>query len=171
MRAHEFLTEANDPKDPSGQIAIHNQGLEIPVASKYAGDGQFKLTIKNKPFIATVAGFEIDPVNTGILDSFYLTDGTTGKTEHITSGWNDPVAVAIYNNLENNQRPALKDIYKQDMAFYEKHGWNTGNHPDRLQGLDKTVRSGYNAVPADRFIKAHQDMKRVTGQQDKEDTE
>jgi hypothetical protein len=165
MRAKEFIIEATDPKDPSGQIAIHNRGLEIPVASKYVGDGQFKLTIKNKPFIATVAGWEIDHLNPGILDSFYLTDVATGKNHHVTSGWNDPIAVAIYNNLENNQRPALKDIYKQDMAFYDEHGWNTGHHPDRLAGLSK---DGYNAIPADRFVKARQDMKKVTGQQDTE---
>jgi len=163
MRAREFITEATDP---SGQIAIQNQGLAIPVASKYAGDGQFKLTIKNKPYIVTVGGWEINQHNPGILDSFYLTDSTTGKTEHITSGWNDPVAVAIYNNLDQNQKPALIKIYKEDMAFYDEHGWD--ERLPRLQGLPLT---GYNAVPADRFVKAHKDMKKVTRQQDKGDTE
>jgi ribosome modulation factor len=146
--------------DPSGQIAIRDQGLEIPIASKYAGDGQFKITVKNKPAIVTVAGFEIDPIEPGKLDSFYLTDVTTGKTHHVTTGWNDPVATAIFNNLRTNQLPALREIYKQDMAFYDEHDWD-GSQPDRLQGLSK---SGYNAIPADRFIKGHQDMKKVTGQ-------
>ena len=153
------VDEAKDPNDPSGQKAIYQQGLEIPIASKYAGDGQFKLTINNKPAIVTVGGWEIDPHNPGNLDSFYLTDSTTGKTEHVTSGWNDPVAVAIYNNLDQNQKPALVDIYKEDMVFHKEHGWDA--RPDRLQGLPL---SGYNAIPADRFIKAHKDMKRVTGQ-------
>jgi hypothetical protein len=162
----EAVDEATDPKDPSGQIAIHDQGMAIPIASRYAGDGQFKVTIKNKPYIVTVAGWEIDNLNPGNLDSFYLTDVKTGKTEHVTGGWNYPEAVAIFNNLLTTQKPALQDIYKQDMAFYDEHGWNTGHHPERLQGLDKTVRSGYNAIPADRFIKARDDMKKVTGQQD-----
>jgi hypothetical protein len=163
MRANEFVTEASDPKDPSGQIAIHDQGMAMPIASRYAGDGQFKVTIKNQPYIVTVAGWEIDNHNPGNLDSFYLTDVKTGKTEHVTSGWNYPEAVAIFNNLLTTQKPALRDIYKQDMAFYDEHGWNTGHHPERLQGLKKT---GYNAIPADRFVKAHKDMKKVTGQQD-----
>jgi hypothetical protein len=148
-----------ETNDPSGQIAIHNQGLEIPIASKYVGDGQFKITVKNKPAIVTVAGFEIDPVEPGKLDSFYLTDVATGKTHHVTNGWNDPVAVAIFNNLGTNQRPALKEIYKQDMAFYNEHEWD-GSRPDRLQGL---ALSGYDAIPADSFVKSHQDMKKVTG--------
>jgi hypothetical protein len=168
MRAREFITEAPDPNDPSGQIAVHDQGMAIPIASRYAGDGQFKVTIKNQPYIVTVAGWEIDNHNPGNLDSFYLTDVKTGKTEHVTGAWNYPEAVAIFNNLLTTQKPALVDIYKQDMAFYDEHGWNTGHHPERLQGLKKT---GYNAIPADRFVKAHQDMKKVTGQQDKEDTE
>jgi hypothetical protein len=148
--------------DPSGQIAIYNQGLEIPIASKYAGDGQFKITVKNKPAIVTVAGFEIDPLDPGKLDSFYLTDVATGKTHHVVNGWDDPVAVAIFNNLRTNQLPALKEIYKQDMAFYNEHEWD-GSQPDRLQGL---AQSGYTAIPADNFVKGHQDMKKVTGQQD-----
>lgn len=165
MRAREFITEATDPNDPHGQKAIYQQALEIPIASKYVGDGQFKVTIKNKPYIVTVAGFEINHYNPGELDSFYLTDVATGKTEHVTGSWNYPLAMAIYNNLMANQKPALVDIYKQDMASYEKHGWNTGYRPERLQGLPL---SGYNAIPADRFVKAHQDMKKVTGQQDTE---
>jgi hypothetical protein len=136
---------------------------QLAIASKYTGDGQFQITVNNKhKYIVTVAGFEINPMDPGILDSFYLTDVATGKTHHVTGGW-DPVAVAIFNNLDKNQKPALKDIYQQDMAFYDEHDWD-GSHPDRLQGLDKTVRSGYNAIPADRFIKGHQDMKKVTGQ-------
>jgi hypothetical protein len=160
--SHYFKDKTNevaDPKDPSEHIAIHNQGLEIPIASKYAGDGQFKVTVKNKPYIVTVAGFEINPLDPGILDSFYLTDVATGKTHHVTGGW-DPVAVAIFNNLDKNQKPALKDIYQQDMAFYDEHDWD-GSRPERLQGL---ALSGYNSIPADRFIKGHQDMKKVTGQ-------
>jgi hypothetical protein len=153
-------TKVAETNDPSGQIAIHNQGLEMPIASKYAGNGQFKITVKNKPAIVTVAGFEIDNLNPGLLDSFYLTDVATGKTHHVTGGWNDPVAVAIFNNLQNNQKPALKEIYKQDMAFYDKHEWD-GSQPDRLQGLSK---DGYTAIPADSFVKSHQDMKKVTGQ-------
>jgi len=166
MRANEFITEATDPNDPTGQIAVYDQGMAIPVASKYVGDGQFKVTIKNQPYIVTAAGWEHDQFRPGILDSFYLTDAKTGKTEHITSGWNDPVTVAIFNNLEKNQKPALIDIYKQDDAFYQEHGWDA--RPDRLQGLKLT---GYNAIPADRFIRARNDVKKVTGQQDKEDTE
>ena len=161
MRAREFITEAHDPKDPSGQIAIYNQGMKIPVASQYAGDGQFKVTIKNKPYIVTVAGFEIDDNSPGNLDSFYLTDVATGKTEHVTGGWNYPAAVAIFNNLKTNQLPALKEIYKQDMELGRRTDWQ--ERPERLQGLPL---SGYNAIPADRFVKAHNDMKKVTGQQD-----
>lgn len=160
MRAREFITEANDP---SGQIAIHDQGMAIPVASQYAGDGQFKVTVKNKPYIVTVAGFEINDNSPGNLDSFYLTDVATGKTEHVTSGWNYPEAVAIYNNLLTNQLPALKEIYKQDMELGRRTDWQ--ERPERLQGLSL---GGYHATPADRFIKAHDDMKRVTGQQDTE---
>ena len=163
MRAREFITEANSPTDPSGQIAIHDQGMAIPVASQYTGDGQFKVTIKNKPYIVTVAGFEIDDNSPGNLDSFYLTDVATGKTEHVTGGRNYPEAVAIYNNLLTTQLPALKEIYKQDMELGRRTDWQ--ERPDRLQGLPL---SGYNAIPADRFIKAHDDMKRVTGQQDTE---
>ena len=163
MRAREFITEANSPRDPSGQIAIHDQGMAIPVASQYTGDGQFKVTIKNKPYIVTVAGFEIDDNSPGNLDSFYLTDVATGKTEHVTSGWNYPEAVAIFNNLLTNQLPALKEIYKQDMELGRRTDWQ--ERPERLQGLPL---SGYKSTPADRFIKAHDDMKRVTGQQDTE---
>jgi hypothetical protein len=163
MRAHEFINEAHDPNDPTGQIAVYDQGMAIPIASKYTGDGQFKVTIKNQPYIVTVGGWEIDNVSPGKLDSFYLTDAKTGKTEHITSGWNDPVAVAIFNNLEKNQKPALIDIYKQDMAFHNEHGWDA--RPERVEGLPL---SGYNAIPADRFVKARQDMKRVTGQDNTE---
>ena len=163
MRAREFITEAHDPNDPSGQIAIHDQGMAIPIASKYTGDGQFKVTIKNKPYIVTVAGFEIDDNSPGNLDSFYLTDAATGKTEHVTSGWNYPEAVAIYNNLLTTQLPALKEIYKQDMELGRRTDWQ--ERPERLQGLKL---SGYKSTPADRFIKAHDDMKRVTGQQDTE---
>jgi hypothetical protein len=157
----EPIAEATDPKDPTGQQAVYDQGMALPVASQYAGDGQFKVTIKNKPYIVTIAGWEINHNSPGILDSFYLTDVKTGKTEHIIGGWNDPVAVAIFNNLAENQKPALIEIYKEDMAFHDKHGWD--ERLPRLQGLPL---SGYNAIPADRFIKAHQDMKRVTGQQD-----
>lgn len=149
MRAREFITEAHDPNDPSGQIAIHDQGMAIPIASKYTGDGQFKVTIKNKPYIVTVAGFEIDDNSPGNLDSFYLTDAATGKTEHVTSGWNYPEAVAIYNNLLTTQLPALKEIYKQDMELGRRTDWE--ERPERLQGLPL---SGYNAIPGDRFIKA-----------------
>ena len=101
------VSEVDDPQ------AVHDAGLKLPIASQYMGDGQFKVTVKNKPYIVTVAGFEIDDLNPGILDSFYLTDIATGKTEHVTSAVNNPQAVAIYNNLENSQRPALKEIYKQ----------------------------------------------------------
>ena len=153
------VAEVADPKDPTGQIAIHDQGMALPITSQYAGDGQFKVTIKNKPCIVTVAGFEIDDNRPGILDSFYLTDVATGKTEHITGGWNDPVAVAIFNNLETNQKPALKEIYKQDIELGRQTDWE--ERPERLQGLKL---SGYNAIPADRFIKARDDMKKVTGQ-------
>lgn len=168
--SHYFRNKTTEDKsskstDPSGQIAIHNQGLEIPIASKYVGDGQFKITVKNKPAIVTVAGFEIDPVEPGKLDSFYLTDVATGKTHHVTNGWNDPVAVAIFNNLRTNQQSALKEIYKQDMAFYDEHEWN-GSRPDRLQGL---ALSGYTAIPANSFVKSHQDMKKVTGRDLSED--
>ena len=159
MRAKEFVIEAKDSNDPTGQIAVHDQGMAIPVASQYTGDGQFKVTIKNKPYIVTVAGFEIDDNSPGNLDSFYLTDVATGKTEHVTSGWNYPEAVAIFNNLLTNQLPALKQIYKQDMELGRRTDWQ--EQPERLQGLKP---SGYNAIPGDRFIKAHQDMKRVTGQ-------
>ena len=159
MRANEFIAEVTDPNDPSGQTAVVNQGLAIPVASKYAGDGQFKVTIKNKPYIVTVGGFEINRHNPGILDSFYLTNVTSGKTEHVTSGWNDPVSVAIYNNLDQNQKPALVKTYKEDEAFHNKHGWDT--RLPRLQGL---ALSGSVAIPADRFVKAHKDMKKATGQ-------
>ena len=155
------IKEATDPKDPSGQIAVYNQASEIPIASKYVGDGQFRVTIKNKPYIVTVGGFEIDNNNPGKLDSFYITDVTSGKTEHVIGGWNYPVAVAIFNNLRTTQQPALVDIYKQDMAFYNEHGWD--ERPDRVRGLPL---DGYNAIPADRFVKAHKDMKKVTGQQD-----
>ena len=163
MRAHEFINEAHDPKDPSGQIAVHDRGMAIPIASRYAGDGQFKVTIKNKPYIVTVGGWEIDNVSPGKLDSFYLTDAKTGKTEHVTGAWNYPEAVAIFNNLRTTQMPALRDIYKQDMAFYDEHGWDA--RPERVEGLPL---SGYNAIPADRFIKARDDMKRVTGQDNTE---
>jgi len=161
MRAREFVNEASDPNDPSGQIAVHDQGMKIPVASQYAGDGQFKLTIRNKPYIVTVGGWEIDNLNPGKLDSFYLTDVTSGKTEHVTGSWNYPEATAIFNNLRTTQKPALVNIYKQDMAFYDEHGWDA--RPDRVAGLPM---SGYNAIPADRMIKAHQDVKKITGQQD-----
>ena len=166
MRAREFITEASDPNDPSGQIAVYNKASEIPIASQYTGDGQFKVTIKNKPYIVTAGGWEIDNNNPGKLDSFYLTDVTSGKTEHVTGGWNYPEAVAIFNNLRTTQKPALVDIYKQDIAFYDEHGWD--ERPERVQGLPL---NGYNAIPTDRFVKAHTDMKKVTGQQDKEDTE
>ena len=147
------VSEVDDPQ------AVHDAGLKLPIASQYMGDGQFKVTVKNKPYIVTVAGFEIDDLDPGILDSFYLTDVATGKTEHVTSAVNDPRAVAIYNNLENSQRPALKEIYKQDIELGRQTDWK--ERPERLQGLKL---SGYNAIPADRFIKGHQDMKRVTGQ-------
>jgi hypothetical protein len=45
------------------------------------------------------------------------------------------------------------------MAFYNEHEWD-GSRPDRLQGL---ALSGYDAIPADSFVKSHQDMKKVTG--------
>ena len=157
--------ELDEANDPSGQIAVYDQGMAIPVTSQYAGDGQFKLTIKNKPYIVTVAGWEINHNSPGILDSFYLTDVKTGKTEHVTGGWNYPEAVAIFNNLTQNQKPALVKIYKEDMAFHDKHGWD-----ERLPRLEGLPLSGYNAIPADRFIKAHQDMKKVTGQNDVEES-
>ena len=160
-KSSKTVDEATDPKDPSGQIAIHDQGMKIPVASQYAGDGQFKVTIKNKPYIVTVAGFEIDDHEPGNLDSFYLTDVATGKTEHVTGGWNYPEAVAIFNNLKTNQLPALKQIYKQDMELGRRTDWQ--ERPERLQGLPL---SGYNVIPGDRFIKAHDDMKKVTGQKE-----
>ena len=147
------VSEVDDPQ------AVHDAGLKLPIASQYMGDGQFKVTVKNKPYIVTVAGFEIDDLNPGILDSFYLTDIATGKTEHVTNAVNDPRAVAIYNNLKNSQRPALKEIYKQDIELGRRTDWK--ERPERLQGLKL---SGYNAIPADRFIKGHQDMKKVTGQ-------
>jgi hypothetical protein len=147
MRANEFVTEA------TGQIAV---------TSQYAGDGQFKVTVNNKhKYIVTVAGFEINPLDTGILDSFYLTDAQTGKTKHVAST-NSPLEDAIYENLWYNQRPALKQIYAEDMAFYEKHGWNNGR-PDRLEGLPLT---GWNSMSATDFIGGYKDMKRATGQQD-----
>lgn len=144
MRANEFITEAVD---------------NYAIASKYVGNGQFKLTINNKPAIVTVGGFEINQHNPGILDSFYLTNSTTGKTEHIDSGWNDPLAQAIFNNLDENQKPALKQIYAEDYAWHEQHGWD--ERPERLQGLT----GGPIAIPAERFLKARQDMKKITGQQ------
>ena len=140
----------------------YQQSLEIPVASRYSGDGQFKVAVKNQPYIVTIGGFEIDPLNPGILDSFYLTDVKTGRTRRVTSAVNDVLAGAIFNNLDKNQKPALRDIYKQDMAFHDEHGWDA--RPERLQGLEKTIPNTDLAIPADRFIKAHQDMKRVTGQ-------
>ena len=144
MRANEFITEAVD---------------NYAIASKYVGDGQFKLTINNKPAIVTVGGFELNHLDTGRLDSFYLTNSTTGKTEHIDSGWNDPLAQAIFNNLDENQKPALKQIYAKDYAWHEQHGWD--EQPERLQGLT----GGPVAIPAERFLKARQDMKKITGQQ------
>ena len=150
MRAKEFVTEATGQ---TGQIAV---------TSQYAGDGQFKVTVNNKhKYIVTVAGFEINPLDTGILDSFYLTDAQTGKTKHVAST-NSPLEEAIYENLWYNQRPALKQIYAEDMAFYEKHGWNNGR-PDRLEGLPLT---GWNSMSATDFIGGYKDMKRATGQQD-----
>jgi hypothetical protein len=133
---------------------------QLAIASKYTGDGQFQITVNNKhKYIVTVAGFEIDPLDTGILDSFYLTDAQTGKTKHVAST-NSPLEDAIYEHLWHNQRPALKKIYAEDMAFYDEHGWNNGR-PDRLEGLPLT---GWNATPATDFIGGYKAMKRATGQ-------
>jgi ribosome modulation factor len=145
--------------DESG-VAEAEEERDYAISSRYVGDGQFQLLIDNRhKFILTVGGFEIDDLNPGQLDSYYLTDPRTGKTTHMAGGRDWDLEIQILVHMLQNQMPALKKIYAEDMAFYRKYGWD--ERVDRLQGLPLT---GYQAIPVDRLLRAQDDVRRVTGQ-------
>lgn len=134
------------------------------IASQPIPGDKFKLTINNRPFVLTPGGFGKQH-SQYFLDSFYLTDMKSGKTEFVDSGWNWPLAQAIYAHLDQNHADALVRIGKADFAWHEKNNdWDS--QPPRLQGIRRQTSVG---IPAKDFVKSVDTVKRDTGQDLNED--
>ena len=99
------------------------------------------------------------------IDSMDVRDLQTGKTKHVQSGKDMGSWIYIFDAIDEYfwQSPLLQKHLKKIIDYYMDAG-EQGKNPDLMPGLnDRPIQTG---VPADRFVKSHQDMKKVTGQQD-----
>jgi hypothetical protein len=109
------------------------------------------------------------------IDSMDVRDLQTGKTFHVPMpGKDEGWWIQIWDAIDTYfwMSPPLQKHLKKIIDYYMEQGAAAGEfakNPDLMPGL--AYRPFHTGIPADRFIKAHQDMKRVTGQQDKKDTE
>jgi hypothetical protein len=102
------------------------------------------------------------------IDSMDVRDLQTGKTFHVWSGDNMGSWIYIFDAIDTYfwMSPPLQKQLRKIIDYYMDAG-EQGKSPDKIPGLDDrplhSVGSS-NAIPADRFVKARQDMKKVTGQ-------
>jgi len=104
------------------------------------------------------------------IDSMDVRDLQSGKTMHWFSGDVPDQWLLIFDAIDTYfwmNKPLQKQLRK--IIDYYLEGGEQGKEPDHMPGLPKDVNVYHsfgspNAIPADRFIKAHQDMKKVTGQ-------
>jgi hypothetical protein len=99
------------------------------------------------------------------IDSMDVRDLQSGKTMHWSSGENMGQWIYIFDAIDEYfwQSKPLQQHLKKIIDYYMDAG-EQGKNPDLMPGLSKRpIQTG---IPADRFVKAHQDMKKVTGQKE-----
>ena len=163
MRAKEFITEEkefdlhNNPWHVVDVDAVTETDFEV--ALKGPNDQQLNFIIRPINFIEQ----QTQRVQ---IDSMDVRDLQSGKTMHWYSGSNLGHWILIFDAIDEYfwMSPTLQKHLKKIINYYMDAG-EQGKNPDLMPGLaDRPLHSV--GIPADRFIKAHQDMKKVTGQQD-----
>jgi hypothetical protein len=136
----------------------------------------FEVTLKGPDnqqlnYIVRPVDFIEDRPNRLTIDSMDVRDLQTGQTMHWHTGnaWRDNTGkiqqwVFIFGAIDYyfSKNPALQKQLRNIVDHYLEGG-KQGKNPNLMPGLKDRPQSN-NIIPADRFIKAHQDMKRVTGQ-------
>ena len=142
----------------------------------------FEVTLKDLNdqqlnYIVRPVDFIEEQPNRFRIDSMDVRDLQTGQTMHWHTGnaWRDNTGkikpwVWIFGAIDYYfwHKPPLQKQLRNIIDYYLEAG-EQGKNPDLMPGLkDRPFHSigSDNAIPADRFIKAHQDMKKVTGQLD-----
>jgi hypothetical protein len=166
MRATEFIQEAekkswdydlrNNPWRVTDVDAVTETDFEVALLGP--NNQQLNFIIRPIDFIEQqTQRFQIDSMD--------VRDLQTGKTKHVQSGQDMGSWIYIFDAIDEYfwQSPPLQKHLKKIIDYYMDAG-EQGKSPDLMPGLsDRPIQTG---IPADRFIKAHQDMKKVTGQQD-----
>jgi hypothetical protein len=166
MRAQEFIIEAekkswdydlrNNPWRVTDADAVTETDFEVALLGP--NDQQLNFIIRPINFIEQqTQRFQIDSMDVRDLQS--------GKTMHWSSGANMGQWIYIFDAIDEYfwQSPPLQQHLRKIIDYYMDAG-EQGKSPDLMPGLEKRpIQTG---IPADRFVKAHQDMKKVTGQQD-----
>jgi hypothetical protein len=172
MRAKEFIIEAEEKK--SWDYDLRNNPWHVTDADAVT-ETDFEVVLQGPDnqqlnFIIRPIDFMETQPQRFQIDSMDVRDLQTGKTFHVYSGDNMGKWIYIFDAIDTYfwMSPPLQKHLKKIIDYYMDAG-EQGKNPDKMPGLDHrpfhSIGSD-NAIPADRFVKAHQDMKRVTGQQD-----
>jgi len=167
MRAKEFIIEAEEKK--SWDYDLRNNPWRVTDADAVT-ETDFEVALlgpdnQQLNFIIRPIDFIEQQTQRFQIDSMDVRDLQTGKTKHVQSGKDMGSWIYIFNAIDEYfwQSPPLQQHLKKIIDYYMDAG-EQGKNPDLMPGLsNRPIQTG---VPADRFVKAHQDMKKITGQQD-----
>jgi hypothetical protein len=168
MRAKEFIIEAEEKK--SWDYDLRNNPWRVTDADAVT-ETDFEVVLQGPDnqqlnFIIRPIDFIEQQTQRFQIDSMDVRDLQSGKTMHWSSGANMGSWIYIFDAIDEYfwQSPTLQKHLKKIIDYYMDAG-EQGKSPDLMPGLSDRPSNGI-SIPADRFIKAHQDMKKVTGQQD-----
>lgn len=166
MRAQEFIIEA---EKKSWDYDLRNNPWRVTDADAVT-ETDFEVTLldpnnQQLNFIIRPVDFIEQQQQRFQIDSMDVRDLQSGKTMHWSSGANMGQWIYIFDAIDEYfwQSKPLQQHLRKIIDYYMDAG-EQGKNPDLMPGLEKRpIQTG---IPADRFVKGHQDMKKVTGQQD-----
>ena len=177
MRAKEFIIEAEEKK--SWDYDLRNNPWHA-VDVEPINETDFEVAVEGPEgqrlhyIIRPIDFIETQPLRFQI-DSMDVRDLQTGKTFHVPiPGKDEGWWIQIWDAIDTYfwMSPPLQKQLKKIIDYYMEQGAAAGEfakNPDLLPGLaDRPLHNV--GIPADRFVKAYQDMKKVTGQQERRAT-